>query len=87
MKSQKEQVENKNEELLFTAESLKDLNKEKNTIISVTAHDLKAPLNNIEGLVNLVMMEKGKAVIRPTQLPETDAENGKKSPSDDRWHP
>ena len=60
IKSQKEQVENKNEELLFTAESLKDLNKEKNTIISVTAHDLKAPLNNIEGLVNLVMMEKEK---------------------------
>ncbi len=60
MKSHKEQVEHKKEELLFTAESLKDLNKEKNTIISVAAHDLKTPLNNIEGLVNLVMMEKEK---------------------------
>ena len=36
---------------------LSDLNHEKNTLMSIVAHDLKSPLNRIKGLLSLVKME------------------------------
>ena len=36
---------------------LSDLNHEKNTLMSIVAHDLKSPLNRISGLVSLIKME------------------------------
>jgi signal transduction histidine kinase len=38
---------------------LEQLNTEKNTLISVVAHDLRSPLNQIKGLIHLVRMEEG----------------------------
>lgn len=39
---------------------LRQLNKEKDYLMNVVAHDLKSPLNQITGLVNLVSLSKGK---------------------------
>ena len=47
-----------NDELEFKNESLEELNMEKNNMISVVAHDFKAPLGNIEGLIELVKLNK-----------------------------
>ena len=58
IEKQNEEIESKNAELEYINESLKDLNTEKNSIISVVAHDLKTPLDNIEGLANLILLEK-----------------------------
>ncbi len=58
IESQHSEIEEKNNALSFNVESLKELNIEKNNIISVAAHDLRTPLDNIEGLVNLVLLEK-----------------------------
>lgn len=38
-------------------EALADLNREKSGLISVVAHDLKSPLNNIKGLAHLINLE------------------------------
>ena len=38
-------------------EHLSDLNREKDGMMDIVAHDLKSPLNNISGLVNLVSMD------------------------------
>ncbi|MBT1689793.1 tetratricopeptide repeat-containing sensor histidine kinase [Dawidia soli] len=43
---QKEEIERKNEDLL-------SLNEEKNNLISIVAHDLKSPVNQIKGLISL----------------------------------
>lgn len=47
-----------NDELEFQNESLEELNMEKNNMISVVAHDFKAPLGNIEGLIELIKLNK-----------------------------
>jgi len=47
-----------NDELEFKNESLEELNLEKNNMISVVAHDFKAPLGNIEGLIELIKLKK-----------------------------
>lgn len=60
IESQNNEIESKNAELEYINESLKDLNTEKNSIINVVAHDLKTPLGNIEGLANLIALEKDK---------------------------
>jgi len=46
----KTQLEDKNKELV-------QLNDEKNQLIGIVAHDLKSPLNQISGLVNLIEMQ------------------------------
>lgn len=38
-------------------EKMADLNREKDGMMSVVAHDLRTPLNNIEGLIQLVSMD------------------------------
>jgi len=51
VEQQKRNLEKVNEELV-------ELNEEKNTIIGIVAHDLKSPINQIIGLVELSKMEK-----------------------------
>lgn len=50
---QQEYIEEKNKLVEKSNEHLKTLNEEKNTIIGIVAHDLKAPINQIRGLVDL----------------------------------
>ncbi len=53
IEKQKEQLEVRNKEL--TA-----LNEEKNTLIKVLAHDLRSPINQIQGFSNIVLLETKK---------------------------
>lgn len=48
---QKDEIQQKNDEL-------RTLNTEKNNLISIVAHDLKSPLNQIKGLVNLIQTDE-----------------------------
>ena len=58
IEAQNVEIAEKNEELAFKNESLEEINMEKNNMISVVAHDLKTPLGNIQGLVELIKLEK-----------------------------
>ena len=55
---QHEEIALKNEELGAKNETLEEINMEKNNMISVVAHDMKAPLGNIQGLVELIKLNK-----------------------------
>jgi signal transduction histidine kinase len=58
IESQHKEIAEKNEELAFKNDSLEELNMEKNNMISVVAHDLKAPLGNIQGLIELIKLDQ-----------------------------
>ena len=49
LQAQKDEILSKNEELI-------NLNNEKNNLIGIVAHDLKSPLNQIEGLLSLIKL-------------------------------
>mgnify|MGYP002713034995 CR=1 FL=1 len=55
---QKNEIADKNNELAFINDSLEEMNIEKNNVLSVVAHDLKAPLGNIQGLIELIYLKK-----------------------------
>lgn len=55
---QKNEIAEKNNELAFINDSLEEMNVEKNNVLSVVAHDLKTPLGNIQGLVELIYLKK-----------------------------
>lgn len=55
---QKNEIATKNNELAFINDSLEEMNVEKNNVLSVVAHDLKTPLGNIQGLIELVYLNK-----------------------------
>lgn len=46
------------EQLIEKQRKLEELNKEKNHLIQVVAHDLKSPLNQIEGWINVIEVSK-----------------------------
>jgi signal transduction histidine kinase len=50
------EIDKQNEILSKRNQMLSDLNEEKNTLMSIVAHDLKAPLNRIAGLASLLKM-------------------------------
>ncbi|WP_420581566.1 sensor histidine kinase [Reichenbachiella sp.] len=50
-------IEEAFEHLTNSFSKLSDVNREKDGIISIVAHDLRTPLNNIEGLIQLVSMD------------------------------
>ncbi len=61
---QKQEIENQRKKVSDANEILKDknlklnkLNKEKNYLMHVVAHDLKSPLNQMAGLVKVIMLE------------------------------
>jgi len=56
---QAKSIADKNEALLEKNAKLEELNKEKNYIMNVVAHDLKSPLNQIQGLVEVIRLEEG----------------------------
>lgn len=48
-----------NQQLQVKNQQLNDLNDEKNSLMNIVAHDLKAPLNRILGLTNVMELEGG----------------------------
>jgi signal transduction histidine kinase len=56
--SQREEITRHNEDLSRSNHVLSDLNQEKNTLMNIVAHDLKAPLNRISGLASIIEMEE-----------------------------
>ncbi|WMN06435.1 sensor histidine kinase [Marivirga arenosa] len=52
-----EELNTKNSDLIQKNEELKRINDEKNGLTHVLAHDLKSPLNNNNGLINLIKMD------------------------------
>jgi len=52
---QQEYIEEKNKIVEQNNEHLKAINEEKNALIGIVAHDLKTPLNQIRGLVSLII--------------------------------
>ncbi len=51
---QKEEIENHKKELENKNSKLTELNNEKNNLIHVVAHDLKSPINQIDGLIRII---------------------------------
>lgn len=49
-------IQEQNDDLLKRNEELAALNQEKNTLMGIVAHDLKAPFNRISGLSELLLM-------------------------------
>ncbi|MDW7692259.1 two-component regulator propeller domain-containing protein [Flammeovirgaceae bacterium SG7u.132] len=56
--AQRESIEKQNKQLESKNEELIELNKEKNHLISVVAHDLKSPLNQINGLISVMRLDE-----------------------------
>jgi signal transduction histidine kinase len=54
---QREEIVRQNEKLSRRNAELSELNHEKDTLMSIVAHDLKAPINRIKGLTDLLEME------------------------------
>lgn len=52
-----EKVKRKTQELVQKNDQLEELNREKDNLLSIVAHDLGAPLNNIFGLLGLIQEE------------------------------
>ncbi|MFP4090930.1 MAG: ATP-binding protein [Cyclobacteriaceae bacterium] len=76
MEAQKRQIEEQNAEITFQNQALEKLNQEKDSLMSMVAHDLKSPLNRLSGLSELLLMpnqdrqdqEKYVSLIRETSL-------------------
>ncbi len=56
---QAKSIADKNGALLDKNAKLEELNEEKNYIMNVVAHDLKSPLNQIQGLAEVIRLEEG----------------------------
>lgn len=57
--TQQREISIQNENLSHRNEELQDINNEKDTLMSIVAHDLKSPVNRIFGLARLMEMEGG----------------------------
>lgn len=58
IQKQREEIGRQNEKLSKRNLQLSDLNHEKDTLMSIVAHDLKSPLNRIEGITYLMELDK-----------------------------
>lgn len=56
---QRDEISRQNDNLSRRNQDLSILNNEKDTLMNIVAHDLKAPLNRISGLTQLMEMEGG----------------------------
>jgi signal transduction histidine kinase/Tfp pilus assembly protein PilF len=56
---QRQEIIEQNEKLSIRNQELSDLNYEKDTLMSIVAHDLKSPLNRINGIVQIMELEGG----------------------------
>lgn len=59
IQKQREEIVQQNEDLSKRNQQLSDINHEKDTLMSIVAHDLKSPLNRIKGITDLMEMEGG----------------------------
>lgn len=59
IQNQREEIVNQNQTLFKHNRQLSDINHEKDTLMSIVAHDLKAPLNRIKGITTIMEMEGG----------------------------
>lgn len=66
IQAQGQSIELKSKELEQRNEHLVALDEEKNSLIRILAHDLRTPINHIQGLAQIVLMEKN------TLTPEQD---------------
>ena len=57
IQKQREEIIRQNEKLSKRNQQLSDLNHEKDTLMSIVAHDLKSPLNRIDGIAYLMGMD------------------------------
>ena len=57
LQQQGEEIKRQNEKLSRRNQQLSDLNHEKDTLMSIVAHDLKSPLNRIDGISYLMGMD------------------------------
>lgn len=54
---QRKEIVIQNEKLSLRNQQLSDLNHEKDTLMSIVAHDLKSPLHRIKGIIDLMELE------------------------------
>ncbi|HEX6223331.1 MAG TPA: ATP-binding protein [Chryseolinea sp.] len=59
IQNQRREIVEQNEKLSRRNQQLSDLNHEKDTLMSIVAHDLKSPLNAIKGVADLMEIEGG----------------------------
>ena len=59
IQNQRQEIIDQNEKLHRRNQQLSDLNLEKDTLMSIVAHDLKSPLNRIKSIGDLIEMEGG----------------------------
>jgi signal transduction histidine kinase len=59
IQNQRREIVGQNEKLSRRNAQLSDLNHEKDTLMSIVAHDLKSPLNTIKGVADLMELEGG----------------------------
>jgi signal transduction histidine kinase len=59
IQNQRAEIVQQNEKLFRRNQELSDLNHEKDTLMSIVAHDLKSPLNRIKGIINIMEAEQG----------------------------
>jgi signal transduction histidine kinase len=57
IETQREEIVRQNESLSRRNQELSDLNHEKDTLMSIVAHDLKSPLNRIKGISDVMEIE------------------------------
>jgi signal transduction histidine kinase len=68
---QRQEIIQQNEKLSRRNQELSDLNYEKDTLMSIVAHDLKSPLNRIRGMVEIMELEGGLTSTQRTYLDMT----------------
>jgi signal transduction histidine kinase len=68
---QRQEIIQQNEKLSKRNLELSDLNYEKDTLMSIVAHDLKSPLNRIRGMVEIMELEGGLTSSQKTYLQMT----------------
>lgn len=61
IQKQRQEIVEQNKILSSRNQELSDLNEEKDTLMSIVAHDLKSPLNRIKGVAGLMELEGGLA--------------------------
>nr|WP_236676384.1 tetratricopeptide repeat-containing sensor histidine kinase [Chryseolinea lacunae] len=59
IQNQRQEIIEQNEKLSRRNQQLSDINHEKDTLMSIVAHDLKSPLNRIKGIADLMEIEGG----------------------------
>jgi signal transduction histidine kinase len=57
IQKQREEIIRQNQKLSKRNQQLSDLNREKDTLMSIVAHDLKSPLNRIKGISDLMEID------------------------------